>query len=120
MTIKAFAQRDDYSGITKIGIRIDNGGRDFSIVKPMEFETFERVSAVPLILPYFIEGGAVPHVMGVNDFGEEFLRAMLNAAWDIGLRPDGFNDTREGMAAKDQHLQDMRAITFGKLGIEKP
>jgi hypothetical protein len=52
--------------------------------------------------------------------GEEFLRSALNCAWELGLRPDGFNDTRESMAATKAHLADMRALAFGKLGIEKP
>lgn len=49
-----------------------------------------------------------------------FLRAMLNAAWEHGLRPDGFNDTRESMKATSAHLQDMRAIAFHKIGAPKP
>lgn len=44
--------------------------------------------------------------------GMNFLRAALNCAWEIGLRPDGFNDTREGMAATKAHLEDMRALVF--------
>jgi hypothetical protein len=53
-------------------------------------------------------------------YGEEFLRACLNAAWDLGMRPDGFHDARESMKATNAHLQDMRALAFGKLGVEKP
>lgn len=52
--------------------------------------------------------------------GRAFLRAALNAAWAAGMRPDGFEDTRESMKATNRHLEDMRAITFGKLGIERP
>lgn len=52
--------------------------------------------------------------------GEMFLRACLNAAWEAGMRPDGYHDVRENMKATDKHLQDMRAIAFGKLGVEKP
>ncbi|RUV65834.1 hypothetical protein EOA64_00380 [Mesorhizobium sp. M1A.F.Ca.IN.022.02.1.1] len=52
--------------------------------------------------------------------GEAFLRAVLNAAWDAGLRPDGYLDTRESMGATNAHLQDMRAIAFHKIGAIKP
>lgn len=52
--------------------------------------------------------------------GEAFLRAALNCAWEKGLRPDGFDDTRESMKATNAHLQDMRALAFHKIGAEKP
>jgi hypothetical protein len=42
----------------------------------------------------------------------DFLRAAMNAAWELGIRPDGFNDTRESMAATKAHLADMRTLTF--------
>lgn len=52
--------------------------------------------------------------------GEAFLRAALNAAWDAGLRPDGYLDTRESMKATNAHLQDMRVLAFHKIGAQKP
>ena len=51
---------------------------------------------------------------------ERFVRAIFNACWDAGMRPDGFDDTRESMKATNAHLQDMRAIAFGKLEIPSP
>lgn len=41
---------------------------------------------------------------------EDFLRSMLNLAWEAGLRPDGFEDTRREMVATQAHLQDMRLL----------
>lgn len=55
-----------------------------------------------------------------DDDGMSFLRAALNCAWDMGLRPDGYLDTRESMKATTAHLQDMRAIAFHKVGAQKP
>lgn len=52
--------------------------------------------------------------------GSDFLRSALNAAWEAGLRPDGFDDTRESMKATNAHLQDMRALVFAKAGTTKP
>jgi hypothetical protein len=49
--------------------------------------------------------------------GLDFLRAVLNCAWELGLRPDGFEDSRESMKATSAHLSDMRTIAFHKLGI---
>lgn len=64
-------------------------------------------------------GSIITPTMGERE-GEAFLRAALNAAWEQGLRPDGFNDTRESMKATNAHLQDMRAIAFHKIGAAKP
>lgn len=52
--------------------------------------------------------------------GREFLQAALDCAWQMGLRPAGFHHTTETVAAKDRHLEDMRAIAFTKLNVEKP
>lgn len=113
--IKFFATTDVFNGQTKVGIRVGahRPGAQ-SVVLPIEFQTIETGQQ----LPYFIDGPQ-PYEGGY-DFGAEFLRAALNCAWDMGLRPDGFNDTRESMKATNAHLQDFRAIAFGKLGIEKP
>lgn len=52
--------------------------------------------------------------------GYDFLQAVLDCAWNNGLRPTGFEHTAEIVAAKDRHLQDMRTIAFAKLNVEKP
>lgn len=44
--------------------------------------------------------------------GEAFLRGMLNAIWEMGMRPDGYQDQRETTVATKAHLEDMRALVF--------
>lgn len=44
--------------------------------------------------------------------GRQFLQAALGCAWELGLRPAGFEDTRESMKATQAHLQDLRALVF--------
>lgn len=51
--------------------------------------------------------------------GQEFLQAALDAAWDAGLRPAGYLDTRESMKATQAHLEDMRKLTFDLLETAK-
>lgn len=50
--------------------------------------------------------------------GLAFLQSALQAAWDQGLRPEGFKDNTAAndarFAAVDNHLQDMRALVFRK------
>lgn len=52
--------------------------------------------------------------------GRDFLQAALNCAWEMGLRPPGLEHTTETIAATARHLEDMRAIAFTKLDVEKP
>jgi hypothetical protein len=41
-----------------------------------------------------------------------FLQAVLEAAWQGGLRPRGFKDTTDQVAALQDHLKDMRRIAL--------
>lgn len=49
--------------------------------------------------------------------GEEasqFLQAMLDCAWDLGLRPTNKNPNKDGeISALKYHLEDMRRLVFG-------
>lgn len=114
MSIKFFAQQGLLAGQTKIGIRIGAGPGPVKVVAPINFQTIESYH----LHPHFIDG-PMP-IEGGDDFGAAFLRAALNCAWDMGMRPDGFDDTREATKSLNRHLEDMRAITFSKLGVEKP
>jgi hypothetical protein len=82
------------------------GFKGDSIAMPMTFES--------------TSGGRErqPTVSGRD--GRDFLQAALNCAWEMGLRPTGFEHTAETIKATDRHLQDMRAIAFTKLNVEKP
>lgn len=74
----------------------------------------------PFVLERIEPGVRFPFPTAMGQDAEEFMRAMLNAAWEAGLRPDGFNDTRESMKATIAHLQDMRAIAFHAVQAPKP
>jgi hypothetical protein len=52
--------------------------------------------------------------------GMSFLRAALNAAWEMGLRPDGYEDTRESLEAISSHLEDMRTLAFASAKVTAP
>lgn len=40
----------------------------------------------------------------------DFLQAALDAAWELGLRPKGFADVANEIAAVRYHLEDMRKL----------
>lgn len=49
----------------------------------------------------------------------QFLQAVLDHAWSIGMRPVGFSDTPLQVAALKYHLEDMRKLVFGHHREEK-
>ncbi len=46
---------------------------------------------------------------GIGDV-ENFLQAALEAAWALGMRPQGFKDRSDELTAVRYHLEDMRAL----------
>lgn len=50
---------------------------------------------------------------GVGDV-DNFLQAAMEVAWRNGLRPRGFSDTTNELAATRRHLEDMRALAIPK------
>lgn len=41
-----------------------------------------------------------------------FLQAALQAAWDLGMRPQGFADHKNELTAVRYHLEDMRTLAM--------
>ena len=41
---------------------------------------------------------------------DDFLRAIVDAAWDAGIRPTGFGDHTNELKATRYHLEDMRLL----------
>lgn len=55
-------------------------------------------------------GGLAPESSIPPEDVEQFLQAMLNAAWKIGLTPTGFEDHKSELTAVRYHLEDMRKL----------
>lgn len=55
--------------------------------------------------------GRMPH-LGSGVGGNEFLQAVLDHAWSLGMRPVGFLDTPNQIAAMRDHMHDLRALIF--------
>ncbi len=46
-----------------------------------------------------------------------FLQAVVNAAWDHGIRPDAMTDRAGELGATKAHLEDMRTLVFERLPV---
>ena len=84
----------------------DNNGT-LAIAAPMVLTVVEPSGTVRMDAA-FIEAGLDRAIQGRNEI-DDFLQAMMDAAWDRGLRPAGFEGPQE-LAATKRHLDDMRML----------
>ncbi len=82
---------------------------EISVLIPAQFSSHKHGS-VPVRTPWLSGSLEISQKM--------FLQDMLDAAWEIGLRPTGAADQKGTLDATQAHLRDMRAIVAGKLKIE--
>lgn len=105
MQIKVYAEHGQFGRGCNVVIASTQPNGEVRIAKPLEMVDVHPQSLWPETM--------------TGDFGEQFLRAALNAAWGLGMRPDGFNDTTEQVKAIKEHLADMRRLVFDEPKAEK-
>ena len=54
------------------------------------------------------------------DLSPEEAQQFMDELWRVGIRPTEGAGSVGQMAATTRHLEDMRALTFAKLGVAKP
>lgn len=69
--------------------------------------------AQPAIITEAAEGTTLEPTFSLR---EEAVQGLMDALWQAGFRPKATGDP----TALGRHLEDMRAIAFQGLGIEKP
>ena len=69
------------------------------IAKPMEFESIPRHGSA-----------SGPTLQLERDAARNFMQAMMDAAWNMGLRPSGVKDLESTLEATRFHLEDMRLL----------
>lgn len=55
---------------------------------------------------------AIDHCEDRQDNVRSFLQGVLDAAWELGLRPVGYKDVESEAKATRYHLEDMRRLVF--------
>jgi hypothetical protein len=86
--------------------RRDEDGRSHIFVPYLSYPDEEKV-----------EGEAADPVFELDVFQAQTL---VNELWDQGIKPEQAKPRSGEIGAVKQHLQDMRAIAFNKLEIDKP
>ena len=86
-----------YAGHSMWMLHEDHLGR--SIVKRIEMES--------IVEGQTSQSGEQPIPM---DQVEDFIRAVMDAGWEMGLRPTGYENHENELKATRDHLQDMRVL----------
>ena len=73
------------------------------IAQPIEFELLNRHGVRPT-------SEHKPMLRLDRDLAREFMQAMMNEAWNMGLRPSGVKDLTSTLEATRYHLEDMRQL----------
>lgn len=99
MTWRVYARYQDFSDNVEIAVSFtDPHGKRSFVEPPLVFR--EREGFIP---PEDVD-------LARNIDGMAFLQAFLDAAWDLGLRPKGFEDHKNELTAVRYHLEDMRKL----------
>lgn len=105
MTWKFFVEKRDYSRRAELRIAREGAGAtgiEFAVVNPMTLTLVRTEDRVPDEPTMRSEEGDI----------EAFLQGAMDAAWAMGLRPNGFADVAGEMKATRYHLEDMRRLAF--------
>ena len=79
-------------------------GNQWGYAKPIEIEIPER------------KGDLMPPMMTLEN---QAAQSLMDQLWHCGLRPSEGSGSAGALAATQQHLDDMRAIAFKKLGLSE-
>lgn len=102
MTVKAYIRYASWTDEFEVAIvNKAYDGRRFYLPEIK----FVEVSPHEPVKPFFTYTGEGPQPT-------EILQAILDAAWEQGLRPTGFKDIKNETTAIKKHLDDMRRLVF--------
>lgn len=108
MNWQANVEQKEWSGETKLRVWRSFPER-IEVLQPFVFKSYDRGRSFP------VPGDEVALVGrdDDNDSVHTFLKAMMDAAWKLGIRPTGFEDHNNELKAVRDHLADMRSLALG-------
>ncbi len=103
---RAHAHADPQSMGDWIGLYLSDYGMDG-----------RRAVATNVTFEQAIDGQYTPPTLRIP---RENAQSLMDDLWHCGLRPTLGKQSEGVTAAQGRHLEDMRAVAFAKLNIEKP
>lgn len=98
------------------------GLSDFYITADTLLDGRPKPAVVRLTMEPFDEGGLIeePTFRGQQDEVRIFIQAIVDGAWDAGIRPSGIENYEHELTATKRHLEDMREMVFAQTKGKKP
>lgn len=90
----------------------------------VSFAIFERKNdrlyvADPIVVRERDANEIIQPCFSIDSMDEPSLRGLMDELWSCGIRPTDYT-SNDKASAMSRHLEDMRAITFSRLQIERP
>ena len=104
---KAFLESRPWDGLERLRIVRRRQDGSYDLVQPFTLKSYPPYSPAPES-EFAIEGNSFIGEGGAKDF----LQAMVNLAWDHGIKPIQLEDQKNELKAVRDHLADMRAIAL--------
>ena len=82
----------------------------FHLVRKSEGEASDVALAIQ-DLAFVKTGENIPRACHVDDT-HDIVQAIVDAAWEAGIRPHSYKDEASSIARIEFHLADMRALVF--------
>ncbi len=99
MRIRAVVYEDMSLALSKLHIITDDGtGRRRALM--IDDKTVDVPTGCPMPLAY------------PPEHTRELVQAIMDAAWEVGMRPVGYEDERSSVKRIENHLEDMRRLVF--------
>lgn len=86
-------------------------GKRFRIkrIEVVEVDPKQRLAAEDMTIPSGSFEGIADSLVPIT--AENFVKAVMDAAWEAGVRPTGFADTTQQVQSMQSHINDLRGIT---------
>jgi hypothetical protein len=113
MTWKAYAEFDDFDHRIRLACRnLDHDRGTTTTILPLTFGIEPAENASIARTPVMYEGKTRE--------AKAILQALVDLAWELGIRPAEMADYQRANDAQRRHLEDMRALTFKSASAEPP
>lgn len=93
-------------------------GYEFYLTLPPEYPNQKRRRALPIQFEEYGNATAIEPFFTLKDGNDGILQQMMDALWRYGVRPTDLGTVDSTLAAKDKHLEDLRALLFHNAGLK--
>lgn len=107
MKWRAFIEKQPWSNSESLRIARMSDDK-IAVVQPLTLKLYERGSLIADEAPTL-----AGHAWGGGEDVRGFLQAIVDMAWQEGIRPAGLEDNRNELKAVRDHLSDMRDFARG-------